>query len=453
MNDMSSHALIVREPEPEPESEDSAGREFRFGGTITALFFGGLLGWAAFIPLDAGAMATGVVAVSGNRQAVQHRDGGIVTHIHVSEGAMVRKGQVLLRISASDIIAAERGLTGEIIALLAQRERLLAERDGLGSVPEPAEFRDLEPGDRSLAADALKGQKILFAARRASISTERGVLAQRVRQHRQQINGYGAQIVANREQRRLIVEELDGLQSLVSRGFVSINRIRAIERAGAELDGNHGSYNADIARSREAIGEARLQTVSLDRQMMEEVALQLREVQVRLDELQPRLIAAREQIARSAVRAPSAGRVVGLRVFTVDGVVAAGEMLMEIVPQDRTLVVEAEASPTDADDLDIGMRTQVRFSGIQERNLPILSGRVSKISADSFEDERTGIRYFKLEVNVPSSELDKIRSIRGNTGLRAGVPAEVMIPLRERTALSYLVEPLTQSLWRAGHEH
>ena len=177
------------------------------------------------------------------------------------------------------------------------------------------------------------------------------------------------------------------------------------------------------------------------------------EVQVRLDELQPRLIAAREQIARSAVRAPSAGRVVGLRVFTVDGVVAAGEMLMEIVPQDRTLVVEAEASPTDADDLDIGMRTQVRYSGIQERNLPILSGRVSKISADSFEDERTGIRYFKLEVNVPSSELDKIRSIRGNTGLRAGVPAEVMIPLRERTALSYLVEPLTQSLWRAGHEH
>jgi HlyD family type I secretion membrane fusion protein len=451
VNYMSSHAMIVREPEP--AFGDSPRREFRFGGAIAALFFGGLLGWAAFIPLDAGAMANGVVAVSGNRQAVQHRDGGIVTHIHVSEGAMVRKGQILLRISASDIIAAERGLTGEIIALLAQRARLLAERDGLGSVPEPAEFRILDPGDRPLAAEALRGQQILFAARRASISTERGVLAQRVEQHREQINGYGAQIAANREQRRLIVEELDGLQSLVSRGFVSINRIRAIERAGAELDGNHGSYNADIARSSEAIGEARLQMVSLERQMMEEVALQLREVQVRLDELQPRLTAAREQIARSAVRAPSSGRVVGLRVFTIDGVVASGEMLMEIVPQDRTLVVEAKASPTDADDLEIGMRTQVRFSGIQERNLPILSGRVSKISADSFEDDRTGMRYFKLEVNVPSSELDKIRSIRGNTGLRAGVPAEVMIPLRERTALSYLMEPLTQSLWRAGREH
>lgn len=451
MTQTAQGALVVQQPQP--KFEDSPGREFRVGGAIAALFFLGLLGSAAFIPLHAGAMADGVVAVSGSRQAVQHRDGGIVTEIGVSEGQMVQKGQVLLRISASEIIAAERGLTGEIVALLAQRARLLAERDGAASVPAPPEFDHLDAADRALAEEALKGQRILFDARRASIATERGVLAQRVGQHAQQINGYGAQITANREQRRLVQEELSGLQGLVSRGFVSINRIRAIERVGAELDGNHGAYSADIARSSEAIGEARLQMVSLQRQMIEEVAVQLRDVQVRLDELQPRLISTREQIARSAVRAPASGRVVGLRVFTVGGVVASGEMLMEIVPQDRALVVEARAAPTDADDIEIGMQTQIRFSGIQERNLPILIGSVSKISADSFEDERTGRRYFKLEVHVPPSELGKIRSVRGDTGLSAGVPAEVMVPLRRRTALAYLVEPLTQSLWRAGHEH
>ena len=451
MNQMVSEPFAL--PQIADEEQDAPRRELKVGGAIAAFFFAGLLGWAAFIPLDAGAFAEGVVAVSGNRQAVQHRDGGIVTEIAVAEGQMVREGEPVVKISASEIIAAERGLTGEVIALLAQRARLLAERDGRDSVPEPAEFADLSPADRALAEEALRGQRILFAARRASIETERGVLGQRVGQHSEQINGYQAQIEANREQRRLIGEELDGLQSLVSRGFVSTNRIRAIERARAELEGNYGAYHADIARSSEAIGEARLQIVSLERQMMEEVATQLRDVQVRLDELQPRLVATREQIERSTVRAPASGRVVGLKVFTEGGVVAPGEMLMEVVPQDRTLVVQAKASPRDADDLKVGMETQVRFSGLQERNLPILNGSIAKVSADSFEDERTGLRYFEIQVNVPPSELEKIRAVRGDTALRAGLPAEVMVPLRKRTAFEYLVEPLTQTLWRAGREH
>ena len=186
---------------------------------------------------------------------------------------------------------------------------------------------------------------------------------------------------------------------------------------------------------------------------MEEVATQLREVQVRLDEVQPRLISLREQLGRSVVRAPAGGRVVGLKIFTVGGVVAPGETVMEIVPQDRALVVSARASPTDADDLKIGMRTQVRFSALQERNLPILNGSISKVSADSFEDERTGSRYFEVEIIVPPAEIDRIREIRPDTGLRPGLPAEVMVPLRKRSALDYLLEPLTQTMWRTGREN
>lgn len=156
--------------------------------------------------------------------------------------------------------------------------------------------------------------------------------------------------------------------------------------------------------------------------------------------------ATREQIARSVVRAPASGRIVGLKVFTVGGVVSPGEMLMEVVPQDKGPVVDAKASPTDADDLIRGMETQVRFSALQERTLPFLHGTIYKISADGFEDERTAQRFFKIEVVVPPSELEKIRSVTGETGLRAGLPAEVMIPLRKRTALGYLTEPLTQTL-------
>ena len=432
---------------------DAPGLELKRGGIIAGLFFVGLLGMAALIPLDAGAYGEGVVAVSGSRQAVQHREGGIVTSLHVVEGQTVTKGQELLRVSASEAVATERGLTGEVLGLLAQQSRLLAERDRLGQVPEPIEFQNLSPQDRVLADSALQGQRLLFDARRNSASTERGILSQRIAQYNEQIGGVRSQISSNRRQQDLTIQELDGLKSLTERGFVSINRIRAIERSAAQLDGDYGSYRSDIARSSQAVGEARMQILAVDRRLAEDTATQLRDTQVKLAELQPRLVATRDQLARSVVRAPSAGRVVGLKVFTVGGVLAPGDMLMEVVPQNRALVIDAKVPPTDADDLYPGMETQVRFPALQERNMPILMGKISKVSADGFEDERTGVRYFRIEVIVPPAELEKISKIRGDTGLKAGLPAQVLVPLRKRTALSYLVEPLMQTFWRAGREH
>jgi HlyD family type I secretion membrane fusion protein len=437
----------------EADAIDSPKRELRVGIIVAGAFFVGLLGWAALTPLDAGAFAEGTVSVSGNRQAVQHRDGGIVTALMVQEGDTVEKGEVLLKVSASDVVAAERGLTGEVIALLAQRARLVAEREGARAIKQPPEFTSYLAGDRSLTEEAMRGQRLLFDARRRSMDTEKGVVGQRMAQLDKQIGGYRHQIDSNRTQQRLIGEELDGLRELSTRGFVSKNRLRAVERSSAQLDGDFGALASDIGRLEEGIGESRLQMVSLDRQMIEEVASQLREVQVRLDELQPRLFAARERLVQSVIRAPAAGKVVGLNVFTVGGVVSSGELLMEIVPQNKELVVLAKAAPTDADDLYPGMKTQVRFSGIQERSLPILNGSISRVSADSLEDDRSGIQYFEVEVVVPPEEMNKIAALRGEGALRAGMPAEVMIPLRKRTAFAYLIEPLTQTLWRAGREH
>jgi HlyD family type I secretion membrane fusion protein len=437
----------------EDDGADAPGRDIRKGLMIGAAFFVGLLGFAALTPLDAGANAEGVVAVSGSRQAVQHQQGGIVTDIRVTEGQAVRKGDIILMISASDAVAIERGLTSDYIAAIAQRARLLAEQNGRSTIPEPKEFAGLSAEDRLFASEALGGQRQLLTARANALAAERGVLRQRMAQHAEQIGGFTYQMRSNREQTRLIGEELEGLRALLPKGYVSLNRVREMERAAAELDGSHGAYRSEIARASEAIGEARIQSLSLDKTRLEEVAGQMREVQIRIDEIMPKLSAVREQLARSIVRAPASGRVVGLKVFTVGGVVSAGDVLMEIVPQDRALVIEGKVSPTDADDLSPGMETQVRFSALQERNLPILHGRLTKISADSFEDQRTGIRYFKIEAIVPPGELAKLELIRRGGALKAGLPAQVLIPLRKRTALDYLVEPLTQSLWKAGREH
>lgn len=369
MNDMMWKPLITTEPEDD-HSADKTHRELRLGRGIVALFFIGLLGWAAMTPLDAGAYAQGFIAVSGNRHAVQHRDGGVVTALHVVDGQTVTKGQALLKISASELVATERGLTGEVVSLLAQRARPVAEKNGLSGVAEPVEFASLAPEDRALAAEVLRGQCLLFAARRNSRQTQRGMLSQKMRQHSEQINGYTYPMQSNKEQQRLIAEELDGLRTLLPMGYVSINRVRGMERTAAEFDGSYGSYRADVARSSEAIGEARMQIVSLDKQMMEEVATRMREGQICLDELQPKLVSVRKHLARSTVRASTSGKVVGLKIFTVGGVVGAGDVLMEIVPQERALMIEGKALPTDADDLELGMETQVRFTALQERNLP-----------------------------------------------------------------------------------
>ncbi len=439
---------------PPARPSDAMSKELRIGGIIAAAFFVIFLGWAAFAPLDSGAYASGKIVVSGNRQAVQHRDGGVVSALHVEEGQEVAEGTVLVEISAGELRANERGLTGQVLALLAMRSRLVAERDGLGAVPTPPEFQALSGDDIVLANEAIALQRQQFSARGGSRGNEVGVLSQRVEQLNQQIVGLERQIASNREQRRLIGEELEGMQSLADRGFAPVNRVRALERQAAALDGEEGSLSAQVARTREAIGETRLQMLGVGSQTDEEVAEQLRQVQVQLDEVNPRLTAAREQLARAQVRAPATGRVVGLSVFTVGGVVQAGQMLMEIVPDEAALVISAEVAPTDADDLRLGQETEVRFSAFRERDLPILHGTITGISADSFTEERTGRSFFRMTVEVPPSELAKIEAVRGaDTGMTPGLPVEVVVPLRKRTALQYFLEPLTQSLWRSFREH
>lgn len=442
-------------PEP-PKTKthaDAPGGDIRIGAIIAGLFFVVFLGWAALAPLDQGAYAPGKIVVSGNRQAVQHRDGGVVSALYVREGDMVEQGEILVDISAGELRATERGLTGQVLALIAQRARLIAERDGAGSVPTPPEFASLSGADAELAAEALDLQQRQFGARGGSRTNQVDVLQQRIAQLNQQINGLDRQIESNREQSRLIGEELAGMRSLADQGFAPVNRVRALERAAADLNGREGSLRADVARANEAIGEARLQMLSVGTRTNEEVADELRLVQVQLDELNPRLTAAREQLARAQVRSPSTGQVVGLTTFTVGGVVQPGQMLMEIVPQEAALVIEAEISPADADDLRVGQETEVRFTAFRERDLPILHGELTAISADSFTEEQTGRQFFRVTVVVPPDELAKIEDVRGvDSGMRPGLPVEVVVPLRKRTALEYFLEPLTQSLWRSFRE-
>ena len=437
-------------PPPPAIVPDTPRLELMVGAAIIVAFFGLFLGWAALAPLDAGALAMGQISVSGNRQAVQHREGGVVSTLNVSEGDSVRQGQILLTLSSGELRATERGVSGQVFALLAQRARLVAERDGLRAIPLPTEFVNLPADDAVLAQESLRIQQLQFGARRTGRSTETGVLSQRIAQLNDQIEGYQRQIDSNEEQQRLIQEELIGMRGLAEKGYAPQTRVRALERTAAQLDGELGSLRAQIARSREAVGETRLQMVGVNTKMGEDVADQLRQIDVQLNELRPRMGELRAQIARTEVRSPASGQVVGLTIFTQGGVVQAGQTLMEIVPEDVSQVIVIQVKPTDIDNLRIGLETEVKFPGLRGPSIPIIHGNVTSISADTFTVKETGASYYRAEIVVPAAEMAKLG--RSGEALRPGAPAEVVILLRKRTALTYLLEPLTDNLWRSGSE-
>ncbi|AQR61205.1 secretion protein HylD [Brevundimonas sp. LM2] len=433
-----------------PVITGSPRTELMAGAILASVFFVGFLGWAALAPLDSGAFAPGHVSVSGNRQAVQHREGGVIANLHVSEGDQVQQGQVLIDLASGDIIAAERGLSGQVYALLAQRSRLIAERDRLPMVAEPAEFAPLAGDDRALADEALRLQRLQFSARGAGRSTETGVLRQRIGQLQEQVGGFTRQIAANVEQQRLIGEELDGLRDLARQGYAPQNRVRALERTAAALEGEQGSLRAQVAGTREQIGQTRLQMLGVTTEMNEDVSDQLRQIEVQLNDLRPKLTALRDELGRSQIRSPATGQVVGLTVFTPGGVIQPGQTLMEVVPDDAAQVIVANVNPSDIDNVKLGLVTEVKFPGLLNGSAPILRGRVTRLSADSFTDETTGQSHYRAEVVVPKPEMAALGPAAAR--IRSGMPAEVVIVLQKRTALAYLLEPLTRTLWRSGRE-
>jgi HlyD family secretion protein len=445
-----SEALVLR-----PHGEVEAGNpshEVRLGTIIAVAFFVVFLGWLALVPLDSGVHAQGAIAVAGNRQSVQHRDGGVVTAIHVREGQHVRAGDVLVELSAPELRAAERALTSDYLTLLAQRARLLAESGGQRDFAVPAEFASLPAEDRELAQQAIALQRSEMRARAGSDSAQRSVLGQRAGQLVQQQSGYVKQREALERQQQLIQQELDGLMSVAAKGYASMNRVRQLQRAQADLEGQEAAMRAEFARAGEGIGETRMQSLSVTRGRLESIESDLKETQSKLSETLPKLVATREQLQRSLVRSPATGQVVGLTVFTVGGVVQPGQTLMEVVPDGRELVIRAQINPADADDVFVGQEAQVRFVTVHNRSLPLFSGTVKTMSADSFSDEKSGRSYFRSEIVVPESEFARVRAALGNGELRPGLPVEIVMTVRKRTALQYLLEPLTGVMWRSGHE-
>ncbi len=407
----------------ELSEEDSGKNEIRAGLLALVAFFLGFGGWAALTPLDAAVVASGVVVVSGNRQTVQHRDGGVISRLAIEEGDRVERGQILIELGAPELVAREQALLSQVVDLQMQRARLTAERGGTNTLTQPPEWAALDPSDREVAEAAFQRH-------------QREVGGGAWSSYDARIAGYRGEITSITRQETLLGQEIAGMRALAEEEFAPETRLRALERQLAELNGRRSELTAMIASTQQ------------------ERYQDLRRVDAQLAELAPQLAGAREQLEQTRLRAPADGVIVGLQVHTVGGVVRGGERLMDVVPEGQDLVVEAQVRPEDVDDLQIGQTTEVRITAFGGRNLPIVHGEVRQVSADRFTDERTGRPYFLVQVVVPPEERGALDRSGGNGSrrLRAGLPAQVVVPTRKRTALQYLLEPLNQTLWRSLRE-
>jgi len=433
---------------------DDPALDGRAAMVIMGAFVFGFLGWAAFAPMDAGVVGHGVVKVSGNRQTIQHRDGGVVSAVSVREGDRVQAGQVLLNLAATELIAEERSMTGQIFELEAMLARLEGEREG-HTARAPATWAALTPERREWANEVLARQRQEQNIRAAALDAQIAVLRKRKGELNAQISGTAEEIGAIDTQKRLIGDELSALKGLEQEGFAATSRVRAVERAAADLEGRRAERAGQLARARESTAETDLQILSVQKDHREEIAKEISAVEAKLADLRPRAAAVRAQLARAEVRAPVAGQVVGLGQFNPGAVVRPGERILDIVPEQTDLVVEAKIKPQDSDDVRAGGSADVRFTNFGAHGQNRVTGVVKTISADQLVDERTGAPYFVVQVSVSRdalAELARERHVK-DLGLRAGLPAEVILPIRSRTALQYLFEPLDQAIWGSFREH
>jgi HlyD family type I secretion membrane fusion protein len=426
---------------------DDTGRgSMLAGGVIIGLFFGVAGLWAGLAPLGAAVVAPGVIKVEGNRKSIQHLEGGIIKELRVKEGDRVETGQTLVVLDSTQTGGAVDVLQRQYDDLHAQEARLIAERDRLPAVRFPGDLlaRSAEPD----VATLMRSQTGMFESRRASLSGQVALLQQKIAQTKEQITGLQALLASRKRQLESVQGENTGLRELFQKGYVPRQRMLELERSAAELEGQVGDTAANIARANQSIAEAALQITQTQNDRSTQVATDLRDIQARLLELLPKLQVAQDTSKRMEIRAPYSGYVVGLTVFSVGGVIGRGEKLMDIVPDTQSLTVDASVPVDDIEDLRAGMRAEVRLTAYPARTTPVMLGTITHMSADRLTDNKTGASFYSVLVKIDAAELEKNRNII----LVPGMTTVVMVPTHERTALTYLLKPLTEAVNRGMRE-
>lgn len=395
--------------------------------------------WGGLVPLQGAIVSVGTVAVDGNVKKVQHQTGGIVGALLVHEGSRVAAGDVVARLDDTQTRANLGVIRSDLLAQRARAARLVAERDDLDVVRlAVANGGDSEEFPRSL----IDSERMLFEARRLAREGQRAQFRERVAQIGKEMQGGEMQLQATRQQLAIAVSERQSLEPLRHQGLVQTQRLNVLEREIARNEGLVGETVARIEQARARLRETEVQLAQIDRDRVAEASKDLREVEAKIAELSERRTAGEDQLRRVDIRAPASGVVHEMSAHTVGGVVGPGEPLMLIVPEPDDLIVEARVAPQDIDQIHPMQPARLRFTSFNQRTTPELAGVVFRIGPDTSKDQQTGAASYTVAIRLKHGEAAKLKG----AALTPGMQAETFMATGERTALSFLLKPLSDNI-------
>ena len=433
-------------PQPSSESQHSLRRHAMAGLIIVIVLAGGVGGWAGTMKLSGALIAPGFVVVDSNVKKVQHPTGGIVGELRVRDGDRIKQGDVVVRLDDTVTRANLAVVTKGLSELYARKSRLESERDGIDTIRYPAELL-ARASDPDVAA-ILDGERKLFELRHSSRTGQKAQLRQRIEQLKEEVRGLQAQRLSKEKESKLIEREREGVHDLWKQKLVPLTKLTELERAAVRLEGEAAQLIAQTAQTSGRISETELQIIQIDRDLSSEVAKETREIDGKIGEFVERKVTAEDQLKRIDIRAPQNGTVFQSNVHTVGGVITAGDAIMLIVPEADNLTVEARVNPQDIDQVQLGQIALLRLSAFNQRTTPEINGTVTRISADTSTDQRTGLTYYTLRIAMPADEVAKLGDVR----MVPGMPVEAFVQTGERTMISYFAKPMHDHLMRMFRE-
>jgi len=440
MNEQNNQTKEIEAPEKKIPLRTNTNSIIAIALIVLILGFGGLLAWASLAPLDKGVVASGVIKVASYRKTIQHQYGGTVEEILVREGDRIKKGQVLIRLNDVQAKANLSHVRSEYLADLGLEARLLSERRMADRIIFPREITALK-GQPEID-DIISRQEELFRTRRNVLENEKKILRENIGGLEVYISRLEELQASRGKQIELIMKETEPLRDLAEQGYYPRNRILEMERVLADLQGRRSEDLGNIARSRTAVSELKMKITRLEQEFLKEVDTQSTEVQKKVVALKDQYEATADVLERTKIRAPEDSIVIGLRMYTPGGVIMPGHPVLDLIPLNAELIVEAWVMPNDIDKVHTGLKADLRFSAFRTPQTPVAEGEVVLVSADRMLDEGSRIAHYVCRIKITEKGLKDLKELT----LQPGMPVEVILKTGERTLISYLLKPLLNRL-------
>ena len=431
---------------PKPNSDPRG--VIRFGLSVLTIVFGIFFGWMAMAPLATSVVASGQLSADVNKKTVQHLEGGIVKQILVKEGDYVKKGQPLIILDDTQIKSTLKTLQSQYLETIATIARLKAQEQQKLTIDFPKELMDKK--DLPEVQNIINGQKKILATKIKSLKEETEVMLQRVSQYKNQIDGLQSTIKSNTQRVESLQKDIDEQEELFKAKLVDIQRLRELKRQKMQLDGEIQRSQSEILRLQASIKEAQSTKRLKEKEFYNEIANKLADARVKAIDLQSKIEATKDKLNRITIVSPTSGYVNGLQVHTVGGVISPSKPIMDIVPKDSDLFILAQVQIQDIDKLKIGLLADTRFSAFDTRNTKVIESKIVNISADAFTNQKTGMPYYEVKLKLTKKGKEQVKGY--GFDLVPGMPAEIMIKVGDRTALSYLLKPFMDMLSRSFNE-